>query len=84
MSRETIKRKSLQKLIKSEYKKYPDHKKIKLGKVFRLTEADAGCNWSIEIDRKDGWEVAADFIRPHITALRRAYQLADEREPEIN
>ena len=78
MKREIIKRKILQKMIKAEYKKYPEHKKIKLGKIFRLTSPDAGgCNWSISISRGTDWELAADFIRPFIISLRSSYLLAD-------
>ena len=82
MNRAIIRRKSLQKLIKSEYKKYQDHKKIKLGKIFRLSDSGTDCNWSLEIERKNGWEAAADFIRPHIIALRSQYMLADGRHPD--
>jgi hypothetical protein len=76
MTRETVKRKVLQKLIKAEYKKYPEHKKIKLGKIFRLDSPDkSGCNWSISISRDAQWEAAADFIRPFIVSLRSTYLL---------
>jgi len=85
MKREIIKRKALQKLIKTEYKKYPEHKKIKLGKIFRLSSPDqAGCNWSISISRKTDWELAADYIRPFIISLRSTYMLADETHTEEN
>lgn len=78
MNRETVKRKFLQKLIRTEYKKFKEHKKIKLGKIFRLGYLDdSGCNWSIAIQREPGWELAADFIRPHIIKLRSMYSVAD-------
>jgi hypothetical protein len=78
MNREIVKRKFLQKLIKTEYKKFKEHKKIKLGKIFRLDHPDdAGCNWSISIQRGHDWELAADFIRPHIIKLRLTYNIAD-------
>ena len=78
MKRETVKRKFLQKMIRTEYKKFSGHKKIKLGKVFRLGYLDdSGCNWSISIQRENGWELAADFIRPYIIHLRATYAVAD-------
>lgn len=78
MKRESIKRKNLQKLIKAEYKQFKDHKKIKLGKVFRLdTPDETGCDWSISINRDTGWELAADHIRPFIISLRSTYMLGD-------
>lgn len=83
MKREIIKRKTLQKMIKAEYKKYPEHKKIKLGRIFRLNKPDVdGCNWSISINRGADWELAADYIRPFIISLRSEFMLADETHPE--
>jgi hypothetical protein len=81
MSREITKRKILQKMIKAEYKKYSDFKKIKLGKIFRLDSPDeAGCNWSITISRDTDWELAADFIRPYIIELRSKFLLAGDSD----
>jgi len=78
MKREIVKRKFLHKLVRAEYKKFKDHKKIKLGKIFRLGYLDdTGCNWSIPIHRDSGWELAADFIRPYIIELRARYSLSD-------
>jgi len=79
MSRATLKRKALQKLIKTEYKKFKDHKKTKLGKIFHLANPDeSGCNWSIAIERSKNWESAADHIRPFIIELRSKYSLAQD------
>lgn len=79
MQREIVKRKALQKMIKAEYKNYDEHKKFKLGKVFRVRiVGNDGCNWSISISRNEGWESAADFIRPIIIALRARYLLNEE------
>lgn len=83
MERKIVKRKFLQKLIKDEYKKFKAHKKIKLGKIFRLGYLDnGGCNWSISITRETGWEQAADHIRPFIISLRSTYGLADDNHPD--
>jgi hypothetical protein len=79
MSRETVRRKFLQKLIKTEYKKYPWHKAVKLTRVFRLGYLDDdGCNWTIGIQRALEWELAANFIRPYIVQLRSTYVLDEE------
>lgn len=79
MEIEIVRRKFIQKKIKEEYKKFKDHKQIKLGKVFHLgLDDETGCNWSVAISRKAGWEAAAEFIRPHIVALRAQYRLEEE------
>jgi hypothetical protein len=79
MKTEIVKRKFIQKKIKEQYKKFKDHKDYKLSKVFHLGDvAESACNWSISIERRKGWEAAADFIRPHIIELRKQYRLENE------
>lgn len=73
-----VKRKLIQKKIKDHYKHYKGHKEIKLTKVVPTDFDDgSGCNWTIGIERGQGWEAAADFIRPYIIVLRKKYRLVD-------